>query len=137
MNGVTFILHSYLFIPPQAILHSSFFIPQASFFMLCQANEAGGEEGEDVCLYECHEEFEAVHEDAEEDADDCHRRTEGCSTLPRDEDDAREREDDGMAGKDVGKETDGQREWLGEHSDELYCRHDWQRCLEEHRYVGP
>ena len=42
-----------------------------------QSDKVGGQDGEDVCLDECHEQFEAVHEDAEKDAHCRHGGTHG------------------------------------------------------------
>ena len=54
-----------------------------------QSDEVGSQDGEDVCLDERHEQFEAVHEDAEENAHHGHRGTHGRAHLGRHEHHAR------------------------------------------------
>ena len=102
-----------------------------------QSDKVGGQDGEDVCLDERHEQFEAIHEDAEEDAYSGHRGTHPASHLSRHKHHAGQCQDDDMSCHDVGKETDSQREGFGEHANELDDGHDGQGCLEEDGHVWP
>ena len=79
-----------------------------------QSYEVGGQDGEHICLDERHEQFEAVHEDAEKDAHSRHRGTHGGAHLRRHKHHTGQSEDDDVSCHDVGKETDGQREGFRE-----------------------
>ena len=77
-------------------------------FIVRQSDEVGGQNGKHVCLDECHEKFEAIHEYAEKDTDCGHRGTHGGAHLCGDKDHAGQSENDDVSCHDVGKETDGE-----------------------------
>ena len=80
---------------------------------------------EDECLDEGNEELEAIKEDAQQNADSRHDII--ARTWQRhsgDEDDAQHADEGAVTSHDVGKESDCEREGLGEESDELNHSHD-------------
>ena len=105
--------------------------------LLRQTDEDGREQGEDVCLKECDEQFETVHEDGEENGDDSHRPVYEGPHLCRNEDDACKAEDDGVPGHDVGEQTDHQREGFCEDSHEFDKGNDRDRYFEPCGHIGP
>ena len=98
---------------------------------MCQSDEVGGQDGEDVCLNECHEQFEAIHEDTEKDAHRCHGSTHTCSHFCGHEDHAGKCQNNDVSCHDIGKKTDGQRKGFGEYADEFDGRQNGQRCLQK------
>ena len=102
-----------------------------------QSDIDAGKHREDVCLQECHEQFEAVHKDKHEEADCRHRRSHACTYLPRDEDEARKRDYDRMAAKHVGEKTHHQCERLREDAYNLHDRHQRYGTLHHHRHLWP
>ena len=103
-----------------------------------QADKHGTEHREDVGLDEGHQHLEKVHEEQHDDAEGVQTQSVAHTHRPSEEDDAREAQDDGMAGHHVGEETDHQGEGLGEDAEELYHGHDGHGIgLEEQRHFGP
>lgn len=92
---------------------------------LAQANVDARKHCEYERLDEGYQKFEAVKEDTQQYAD--YRHGTIADTWHADsgqEDDAQDAEQSGVTCQDVGKESDGEREWLGEDTDELDNCHD-------------
>ena len=92
-------------------------------FLVRQSDEHCRKHCEHVCLDECDEELKTVHEEQHDDAERVESESESHSHRPSEEDDSCETQYDGMSRHHVGKETDHEREWFGEHTEELNHRH--------------
>ena len=87
----------------------------------------GREQGKNVSLDECHQQFQESHEYGE-----CNRyRCNGCAQhsfhVAEDKDQAHKAQHDDMPGADVSKETDHEDERLGKDPHELDNRHERDR----------
>jgi len=85
------------------------------------ADEDRREEGEDEGLQERHQQFQQVHEGHEDEGHDgpyaCAR--DAFARIAEDEDQAHQREDDGVTGGDVGEKSDEQGEGLDDQARQL------------------
>ena len=107
-------------------------------FWMSQADEDGTEHGEDIRLDEGYQELQAVHEEHHHETEQGQSGTEYRIHGPSDEDDRRKRQDNGVTSHHVGKQTDHQREGLGDDTEEFDDRHDSHRIsLQEGRHIGP
>ena len=103
-----------------------------------QSYEDGTKHRKDVSLDEGHQELQTVHEEHHHETEQRQTRTQEGIQRPSDEDDSGERQDNGVTGHHVGKETDHQGEGLGDDTKDFDNRHDGCRIsLQEHWYVGP
>ena len=105
---------------------------------VCQSDEDGTEHGEDISLDEGHQELQTVHEEHHHETEQGQSGAEYRIHGPSDEDDCRKRQDNGVTGHHVGKETDHQREGLGDDTEQFDDRHDSHRIsLQESRHIRP
>ena len=81
----------------------------------------GRKEGKDESLQECHEQFDAVHENHESGGEDSHAITGSGRGFSKDEHKAHKRQDDDVARSDVRGQTNHQHDGLQEHSNDF----DW------------
>ena len=88
------------------------------------SDEDGTQHGEHVGLDERDQQFESVHEYEDYHADCTERRAYSDTYLARDKDYARQRQDNGMACHDVGKQTDHQCKRLRQNAEELNALFD-------------
>lgn len=96
------------------------------------------EEGEDVGLNEGYKDLYKIHEEKHQCAEGIETKAHASSHGPSEEDDASEREDNGMASHHVGKETDHEGEGLGENTNDLDDGNQRSRVgLQEERHFGP
>ena len=84
-----------------------------------------------------HQQFQTVHERAEQHRNDRHSEIHQQPHRYRDKDQAGEGEEDRMSCHDIGKQTDHQGERLGEYAEKLDKRHDWQRQFQIDRCFRP
>ena len=103
---------------------------------VCKSDEYRTQHGEHICLYEGHQQFQCIHEQQHDDAEDVQSNAQSHAHGPAQEDDAAEAEYHGVASHHVGKETDHQREGLGEHAEQLDGRHQGDG-FQEDGHVGP
>ena len=82
---------------------------------------------ENVCLDECHQQFQESHEYAESNGYRGNGRTQHAFDIAENKDQAHEAEDDDMPGGNVSKETDHEDERLGNNSHELDNGHERYR----------
>ena len=92
---------------------------------------------EDISLQERHQQFQQIHEYAEQHRHERHRRIHGRPHADRHEDHARQAQNHRMSGHHVGEQTDHQRERLRENPDQLDRRHHRHGNLEPCGYFGP
>ena len=92
-------------------------------FLVRQTDEHCRKHCEHVCLYEGDKELKAVQEQQHDDAQRAESACKPSAHRTSEEDDACETQHDGMSRHHVGKETDHEREWFGEHTEELNHRH--------------
>ena len=90
----------------------------------CQTYEDGAEHGEHHGLDEADENLKCGHEDTHDDTHGTHSKEHADRFGGYEEDDAHERDGNGVPRHDVGKETNHQGEGLGEDAHELYCRNE-------------
>ena len=93
-------------------------------FRPCQSDEDGTKHGEHHGLDEADEHLKSGHEHTHDDADGTHSKEHADRFGSYEEDDAHERNGDGVPRHDVGKKTDHQGERLCENAHELYCRNE-------------
>ena len=98
------------------------------FLHLRQTDKHGRQHREDVCLDECHQNFQRIHENAECHRHHRHRAVDNRTRLHRDEDNGHQTEHGRMSCHDVGKQTDHEGERFGENSEKFHERHNrkWQ-----------
>ena len=101
-----------------------------------QTDKDGAENGEHVRLNESHQQFKAVHKYHQQEADTT-ERTNRSAHLSADKYDAGERQNDGMAAHDIGKQTDHQGEGLRKYSEEFYHRHHRHWYFQPRGHLGP
>ena len=89
-----------------------FYISLMMMLGVRESDEHGTEHREDVGLDEGHQKLQTVHEEHHHKTEQCQTGTQERIQRPADEDDSREREDNGMACHHVGKETDHQGKWV-------------------------
>ena len=105
-------------------------------FRVCKSDKDGTEDGEHVRLNESDKQLKAVHEYHQQEAD-ATERTNRSAHLSADEDNASERQDDGMAAHDIGKQTDHQGEGLREDAEKFYHRHHRYWHFQPCGHFGP
>ena len=104
--------------------------------LMCQTDEHRTQHREHVSLYECHQQFEGVHEQQHDDAEQVQADTHANTHSPAQEDHTAEAEYHGVACHHVGKETDHQGEGLGEHTEQLNHWHQ-RNSFQEDGHIGP
>ena len=108
------------------------------FLLVCETDEHGAQQREDVSLDESHQNLKTVHEEHHDDADEVETHTVAHAHRPAEEDHTSEAQDDRVACHHVGKETDHKGKRLGEHAEELDYRHERHRVgLEEEWHIRP
>ena len=88
-------------------------------FMRCLTEVDGREQGENECLQERHEQFDAIHENHEQSGEDAHAISGHRRRLPEDEDQADEGQDDDVTRGDVRRQTNHQHNGLQEHPNDF------------------
>lgn len=101
------------------------------------SDEDGTQHGEHVGLDERDQQFEGVHEYEDYHADCAERRAYSDTYLARYKDYARQRQDNGMACHDVGKQTDHQCKRLRQNAEELNDWHQGDGTFEHQWHFGP
>ena len=107
-------------------------------FFVRQTDEYGAEHRKHIGLHECDQEFQGIHEEQHDDAEEVQAQTKAHAHAPSEEDDAGKTEDDGVTCHHVGKKTNHERKWLGKYTEKLYYRHDRSRVgFQEQGHLWP
>ena len=91
-------------------------------FSTRESDEHSRKQSKYISLHESHEDFDEVHEEQHDTAEDVKSDTIRCSHRPSEEDDTCERENNRVTSHDIGKETDHQCERLSKYTYELNDR---------------
>ena len=104
--------------------------------LMCQSDEYGRQHSEHVGLHKGYQQLKGVHEEQHDGTEQIQSRTHCRSHGPAQEDDAREGQYHSMSCHHIGKETDHQREGLGEDTEQLNGWHDGD-SLQEEGHIRP
>ncbi len=94
------------------------------------SDEDGAQHGENIGLNERDQQFKCVHKNEDHDADCTERSTYANANLACDKDNTRQRQDNRVAGHDVGEQTDHQCQRLRQNAEELNDRHQRDGAFE-------
>ena len=107
-------------------------------FLMGKTDEHGTQHGEHIGLHESHQQFEGVHEQQHDDAEQVQAQSETYAHRPTKEYHTSETQYHGMACHHIGEKTDHQCEWLGEHTEQFDDGHDGHGIsLQEQWHIGP
>lgn len=101
-----------------------------------QSDEYRAEHGKHHGLDEAHQHLECGHEDTHDDTNATHAQEHANGFCGNEEDDAHQRDGNGVTSHDICEETDHECEGLCEDSNELDDRYE-RECLQGQRHVGP
>ena len=105
--------------------------------LVCQSDKHGTKHREHISLHKSHQQLKRIHEEQHDGTKQMQSGTHSRSHGPTQENDTREGQYHSVSRHHIGKETDHQRKGLGEHSEQLYSRHDGNRSLQEYGHIGP